>query len=396
MVKIGVADAEAAKNGSSYEAVDLLGDEETGGGIQSRERYVIESAGENESTSSSGSSSSDDGSDLSEGSSGSSVSDDGDSDEDSVSDTSSSEEESSSGPHDVNNTADTEKHRNFMKPVHRSTLSPAITSPNRAAGRKTPPPPSTFEHKRRFKKVGLNMKRDMKGRHRRLPVNEEEAQNLEKKSTRSSRKNRKGNNSEDRKPLVAVDPTLPYPTADAKPRAREPFYDPSQFPLEQCTDAEYGIRGSVPPDNYSFASADPTNIDYEPKPLKKMGIVDNRIHDENRQKRIICWGLVTAMIICLLIMIGSVVAYEKRINVHSPPKNLVEVCSMKSIGTEKGHRHCEKACREAECCMASGVQSCFLEQEDVCSEVSTRMRSCLVPWIVFYSNWLTTYSVFSL
>jgi hypothetical protein len=304
------------------------------GGIQSREQYVIDSGDESDNTDSSDSSSSD--------LSGERSSSREDTDESKCDVDASSGDERSS----VNDTADTEKHRNFMKP----------------------------SNKRHFKNLGLKMKRSSKGRHQRLPTNEEEAIQVEENRTPSGGKGRKGNPGEERRALVdASHRGTPSTATISKPYEKyvNKHLNPSTFPLEQCTDAEYGIRGTLPPATYSYASADPNNIDYEPQPLRKMEVLDTGNDLDKWHRRIVCIGLVTALTISLLIMIGSVIAYENRINVRPPPKNLLDICSMTNVGTGKGHQKCVKACQEAECCMASGAQSCFAEQEAVCTEVST-------------------------
>jgi hypothetical protein len=182
----------------------------------------------------------------------------------------------------------------------------------------------------------MSPRKDKGGNHQRLAANEDEAEEKEGKTKKAAR--------------------------DLK------VHDPANFPLEQYTDAEYGLSGR-PPETYSYSSADPNNIDYSPRSLRKMDNVDVRQQVDKGQRKIIAYGFCCTIVFCLFIMIASIVAFKSHMNVHSAPTNLADVCSMQSIGTEKGHKHCEKSCKEAECCMASYDSSCFLEQQTVCMEV---------------------------
>jgi len=368
MVKIGVANG-TAENSEVYEAVDLL-DVESAMPTQSRARdfTILESDSESGSGSDSGSEeatdSDDDSSDESDG-----VSDDDGTDEEADSnsgtDTGSSEEESGSSGGEVSNSSSavTARHNNFMAPIKRAV--PPSSADVTGKSPHMPPPQASFKaHTKRFPSLRMNGK-DKKGRHQRLATDDDDEEDDDDDDTEEQGKTRavrNGIGADDRKPLVAG--------KAAATRGEFKVHDPSQFPLEQYTDSEYGVSTGVPPETYSYSSANPNSIDYNPQPLRKMDAVDDRTNDDKWQKRIICWGLMVAMTICLLIMIGSIVAYQNRINVRPAPKGLLDLCSMKNIGTEKGHRQCKRACKEAECCMAAGALSCFLEQEDVCREVS--------------------------
>lgn len=365
MVKIGIANAEAAKHaGSSYEAVDLLDVES--GGVESRTPYSInsDSDSDGESTNSSDSESSGDESGLSEDSSSTTG------ESESKSGTSDTSEGGSFEDDIANSTAATEKHRNFMAPVRKRSDRSLLSNSNssRSNGGPKSPPLTSFKHKRRFQNVGMGAKKDRKGRHQRLPSDGNEALRLEEK--RGGQKHR--GNRADRRPLVVNNGNGVRVPADAKAQNKNSNsrVGSTQSSQEPQTDAEYGVTDNYSYASYSYTSADPNSIDYDPRSLRKMGTVDNREHNEKMQKRIICWGLTTAMVICVMIMIGSIVAYETRIDVQSAPEKLDEICSLKSIGTSKGHKHCDKACKKADCCMASGEQSCFLQQKDECTEVS--------------------------
>ena len=278
----------------------------------------------------------------------------------------------------------------FNRNRNRTSTRTAAGERKKSSKEKTPPA-STFDHKHRFKSFGMRIKGTSKRwkRHQRLPGDEEEAQLAEAqqqqqqehergsngrrmKSNRKKKKNPQ-NHSEIRQPLVDVDRNLSRNHHIDPTNGK--IHDPSQFPLEQYTDAEYGIRGTYPPDTYSFATADPTSIDYDPRPLRKMNPDEVAHHQqqtesEKQQRRAMCIGFILAVVICLMIMIGSIVAYEDRIDVHPPPTTLEFLCSVKSISTSNGHRRCERACKQADCCMAGGGDSCFQEQQEVCFKVS--------------------------
>jgi len=276
----------------------------------------------------------------SDSSSDSSDSDGSDSDSDlSEGSSSGSNESTSSSSAGGGKTDVTPKHRNFMTPLKRAVKSPGGKNSERKMPVSTSvPPPSTFKHTKRFAlKNPMVPRRGGGGKHQRLATDEGEAEDKERHSNDLGREFK--------------------------------VHDPANFPLEQFTDAEYGRSGS-PPENYSYASADPNNFDYEPRPLMKMDAVDNRAHDEKWQGKIIAYGFCCTIIVCLFIMIASIVAYNSHMNVRPAPKNLAEVCSLQSIGTSKGYKRCKKSCKEAACCMASHGSSCFLEQQEVCMEYS--------------------------
>ena len=53
---------------------------------------------------------------------------------------------------------------------------------------------------------------------------------------------------------------------------KEPIHnirDPSQFPLEQYTDGTYGKDFNYT-SSYSYATSDPSSVEYDPKPLRRM------------------------------------------------------------------------------------------------------------------------------
>ena len=175
--------------------------------------------------------------------------------------------------------------------------------------------------------------------------------------------------------------------------------DPAQFPLEQYTDAEYGINDgpnqisysfaspdpnrveNVPdssnnieadPENdvsYSYATCDPSSIHYDPKKLKKMQVkVDG--DSEAWLRKIIYTGFITAL---MLILVTSILVAVTRVEwpfIKAPPNNLAEICSTSNIQTEAGHKKCESVCKPSSCCSAPGDDSCFLDHEDICSSVS--------------------------
>ena len=215
--------------------------------------------------------------------------------------------------------------------------------------------------------------RDKRGTHQRLAADEKDAKDL----LLGDERKRKGRKRFMRNP---IGPT----------RAR----DPAQFPLEQYTDTEYGITDGphsisysfASPDvvqntlnrketdvesevNYSYASSDPSNINYEPQRLRKMKVkVDG--DDEAWRRKIICTGILTAFILSLVISILVIVTRIEWPFVKAPPENLDEICSITNILTEDGHKKCERVCESARCCSAPGDESCFLDNEKMCSLVS--------------------------
>ena len=338
MIKIGVATDASKETSSSFGEVDLL-DEEVGGKTENKPEPKKESPKDDGNDGGSSSSSSNSDSDSSSDSSDSDGSD-SDSDLSEGSPSSGSDESTSSSSAGGAKTAVTQKHRNFMTPLKRAVKSSGGSNSERKMPVGTSvPPPATFKHTKRFSvKNPMVPKRGGGGKHQRLATDEGEAEAKERHSN---------------------DPGREFKV-----------HDPANFPLEQFTDAEYGKSGS-PPDNYSYASADPNNFDYEPHPLVKMDAVDTRAHEQKWQRKIIAYGFCCTIIVCLFIMIATIVAFHNHMNVRPAPNNLAEVCSMQSIGTEMGHKRCQKSCKEAACCMASHDSSCFLEQLEVCMEVCT-------------------------
>jgi len=333
MIKIGVATDASKETSSLFGDVDLLDEEAKTENKPEPKKESPKGDGSDGGSSSAGSDS--------DSSSDSSDSDGSDSDSDlSEGSSSGSNESTSSSSAGGGKTDVTPKHRNFMTPLKRAVKSPGGKNSERKMPVSTSvPPPSTFKHTKRFAlKNPMVPRRGGGGKHQRLATDEGEAEDKERHSNDLGREFK--------------------------------VHDPANFPLEQFTDAEYGRSGS-PPENYSYASADPNNFDYEPRPLMKMDAVDNRAHDEKWQGKIIAYGFCCTIIVCLFIMIASIVAYNSHMNVRPAPKNLAEVCSLQSIGTSKGYKRCKKSCKEAACCMASHGSSCFLEQQEVCMEVCT-------------------------
>ena len=143
--------------------------------------------------------------------------------------------------------------------------------------------------------------------------------------------------------------------------------DPAQFPIEQYTDVKYGQGQGL--ESYTYATSDPSDVQYTPKPLRKM---ESNIYDdlEQKKRKIVFLGLLAAIFICFLIAILSFVEHVKSKSVSPPIASLETICDISNISTEEGHQECELACQEAKCCMAPGTMSCFKGQEKACSLVS--------------------------
>lgn len=358
-MKIGVASSAVKDSTEVFASVDLLDEGNHANqntSAMTRQSpsnpYFDEDLSE-DSSSNSDSDSESDSSDSSDSTRSSQVPSDSDDSSDSdVSETSSEDE-------DVNASAVTTRTGNMKgKLMNKFRKNPGNERGKMMKVESSKPPASTFKHKLKLPQL-VN-----KGaKHQRLAADEDEADRHDKAvefvaQSSAARNVRMGR---DRKPLVQSE----------NESTRAPFrvHDPANFPLEDYTDAEYGISGT-PPETYSYASSNPMSIDYNPRSLKKMEALDSRAEHEKMQRKVIICGFCTTIMISMFIMIASVVSYENHIDVNPAPKNLDGVCSMLNIRTEKGHKFCEKKCKEAKCCMQSFDSSCFLEQEDVCTEYS--------------------------
>ncbi len=386
-------------NASVYDAVDLLADNR---GHQSSSappsparssystrstpddvsRYTIDSQDDDDdvSTGSEGDDdvSSDDGSTDSDDDDND---DDGDSGSDSDDDSDSGSEEDSekANDYDVNSTAITEVISNSNG--YRSTPNRSRAAPRAAigggsyeagtgAGSTTTSPPappaSSFRNlHKHFPSYLLDGKGKGKGKGKHVPLSttEEEGEYDEESN------NNIGNNNNNKQRKVFI---------------KEPINnvrDPAQFPLEQYTDGQYGQDFSYA--SYSYATSDPSNIEYDPKPLRRMDADDinlnQRLQLEEKKRRIIFYGVLTAIFISFIIAMASIVAHVKRQHVKMPPLtlDLEKLCDIANISKLDGNKQCEEACEEAKCCMAPGSLSCFRGQEEVCSLVSnTILQNC--------------------
>ena len=155
-----------------------------------------------------------------------------------------------------------------------------------------------------------------------------------------------------------------------RPLMKEPvnsFRDPTQYPIEQHSERVNGEGEGL--GSYSYATSDPSDVHYTPKSLRKMGLFQ---YDDLQQKKrkIICFGLLTALFICSIIGLSVFIAHLISRHVTEPPESLANLCDISSISAEEGHQECERLCQEAKCCMAPDTKSCFKGQEEICSLVS--------------------------
>jgi hypothetical protein len=337
------------QNASSYDAIDLLEDNPPNAPTPSRsqrghttaatmsERYTIDSDDDGEESSEDDNSSSDDDEEDSE-------------DDDDMNRT------TSSATTGANSTAATAVISNVLK-------NPPAQYGSRSNNHKTAvpvPPASSFNNfGKRFPsymlKVGDSQRsqgKDKRGRHQRLSTNDEDEEH-----------------------------EIIYDDEESNNKMslmREPINnirDPAQFPIEQYTDVTYGGNGQEYASySYasSYASSDPSSVHYDPKTLRKMEVNDGSDELEQKKRKIIFWGLLTAIFICVLIIFVSMLAHVNRRIVRPPPSNLEDMCDIAKISTKEGYQKCEDACEEATCCMAPGSLSCFKGQEQVCSMVSIK------------------------
>ena len=139
------------------------------------------------------------------------------------------------------------------------------------------------------------------------------------------------------------------------PRSNETI-DPLHYPLEQVTDAEYGISSSYAPTNVL--------VDEHPEGSRNVdtGVDENESRRQKRRKFIAG----TSTIIIFLISIIAVIVG----NDTAHPKSLEIMCSLANIATISGRKECIDACAAVECCFTSGDDSCYAESEEKCRQVS--------------------------
>jgi len=125
------------------------------------------------------------------------------------------------------------------------------------------------------------------------------------------------------------------------------YIDPAHYPLEQITDAEYGVSPSY---SHTDASEDLRNMDTEAD-----------AHDSRKGKFI---GVTCTLLILLIFIIA--------VTTKASPIDMEVVCSLEKISTKSGHRKCVDACDAGKCCFSSGKESCFAESEELCG----RYTSC--------------------
>lgn len=309
---------------STYDAVDLLGD----GPVPSPRlrqtpssdisgRYTIDSDGEEESTDEDASEEDDD--DLSE-------------EEDSEDDDSEIE------MGNENSSAVTEVVSNLLKHPHSQHHSSphSVVRGNIRSG--VVPPASSFQNI--GKRFPSYLVKGGKGKHERLATTDEDATYDDVES--NSRK------------ALMKDPI-------------NNIRDPSQFPIEQYTDGAYGFKPGQDDYSYSYATSDPSNVEYNPTPLHKMQIKGEK---ESKIRFIIFWGLLTAVFICFIIALSSIISHITKDHVKPPPSNLEDMCDIANIANFEGFVKCDEACDAGKCCMAPGDLSCFNGQEQVCGMVS--------------------------
>mmetsp|Transcript_4785 Transcript_4785/g.7058 ORF Transcript_4785/g.7058 Transcript_4785/m.7058 type:complete len:870 (-) Transcript_4785:187-2796(-) len=269
---------------------------------------------------------------------------------------------------DVNSTAITEVMSNTVAGGSQRPTAGAVVSNNTGTSRGSPqrklssiiPPASTFRNlQKHFPSYMIKGGRKDGGRHKRLPTTEEgvvyEDESKHNGYDEESNKNnhRGGGATTNKKKALIKEPI-------------NSIRDPAQFPLEQYTDGIYGQDFT----SYSYATSNPSSVEYDPKPLRRMAVQDTDVQLEEKKRRIIFYGLLTAIFITFFIALASIVSHVKRQHVKAAPENIQSICDISNISTMEGHAECEEACEEAKCCMAPGSLSCFRGQEDVCSMYS--------------------------
>jgi len=149
-----------------------------------------------------------------------------------------------------------------------------------------------------------------------------------------------------------------------------PYRDPSHFPLEKYTDGHYGA-----------SSSDPTKIDYIPESLRKMKIVGDQTYRLDNHKKFIFIGIGFTFFLIIGIVVGIVIdrmthaeekleKNERNTVIKPPPDNFEIKCSISNVKTLDGRKECNDICKNADCCMAAGEYSCFMEEEDMCGMYS--------------------------
>lgn len=348
--KIGISNGAPAA--SSYDAVDLLEEpsasskkfakQKEATAATDTKQYTIDS--DEDSGDEDGSSEEDDEDSSDDEDESSDDSDDDDDDDD----------DTKSDRNDSNSTAVTEVMSNLLRnPPAKHHTSPArgmSNTPNKK--RSIIPPASTFKNLgRKFPSYMLKGGkraggRDKLGKHQKLSTTDEDEEQDHEDDVESNSKKVLMN-----KPINKV-------------------RDPSQFPIEQYTDKKFGVQQDFGSYSYStsYSSADPSSVDYEPQSLRRMPVdLSNGV--EEKKRKIVFFGFLTAIGICVIIAISSIIAHAKRHHVVPPPNTLENLCDISNIATKQGHQLCESVCEEAKCCMAPGINSCFEGQEKVCSMV---------------------------
>jgi len=265
------------------------------------------------------------------------------------------DDDDSKGSDAANSTAVTEVHRNLLNspPVQRRSTTPSSPDANKSAKRSMIPPASSFKNIGRrlpsYMIKGSNQKSDNRGRHERISTSDDDDILVDDEEN-------------NRKKTLMRDPI-------------NSVRDPSQFPLEEYTDAEYGIRSTTNYENYSYATSDPSSVNYEPKALSKMEYDEDKqmVKDlEERKRKLVFWGFLGAISVCVIIILIALISHanSRRQHIMKAPANLEDMCDITNISIEKGFLECEKACVEAECCMAPGNLSCFKDQQETCKMYS--------------------------
>ena len=379
--KIGISNGAPAA--SSYDAVDLLEESSASSTKFAKQKQATAAADTKQYTIDS-----DEDSGEGDGSSEESDEDLSDDEEESSDDEDDSDEEdddddddTKSDRNDSNSTAVTEVMSNILRnPQAKHHTSPArgiANTPNKK--RSIIPPASTFKNLgRKFPsymlKGGKRAKgRDNLGKHQKLSTTDEDEKQDHEFDVESNSKKALMN-----KPINKV-------------------RDPAQFPIEQYTDKKYGAQQDFGSYSYStsYSTADPSSVEYEPQSLRRMP-VDLSNGMEEKKRKIVFYGFLTAIFICVIIAISSIIVHAKRHHVVPPPKTLENICDISNIATKEGHQQCESVCEEAKCCMAPGINSCFEGQEDVCSMVRfcklffNSLFVCEIPDVL---NFACSYSI---
>ncbi len=356
---------------SSYDAVDLLEDSPSRAQeerYEAQRRAAAAAAATDTSTytidseegSTDGDGSSEEGGDSSDNE-GETSSDDDDLSEDDDDDNHEAAKKRNGDTHSVatNSVAATEVMGNLLKnPSAQHYSSPRSVSGGTPGRNKSIiPPASSFKNiGRRFPTYLLKGKessagKDKRGKHQRLATDDDDDDDGDEESNNSTKK-------------VLMDNPV------------NKVRDPAQFPMEQYNDKKYGMKQNAVKrqdfGSYSYttaySSSDPSNVAYEPQPLRRMP-VDLSNGMEEKKRKIVFYGFLTAIIICFCIAVGSIITHANRHHVLSPPPSLENVCDISNISTKQGHEDCEHLCEEAKCCMAPGINSCFEGQEEICRMV---------------------------